>query len=414
MKGTKRRSGVPGRLALICGALAAIGLGGCGADRGPPETIVVSDSAGIRIVHLPEPREVPSTIRVSGEPVYTIGWDDQQRAFEDLRAGALLEGGAAVVVDGGRTQELVVLSPTGSIERVLGGPGQGPGEFTFISSIVVHSEGHTILVKDPQGGRISKFATDGFVESIRAGEVNLLHLHGVDPESGALMLGMPLAQVWGRRYETPFLAVPLVRLDWTTAEADTVGMADWDQSIAVGGGNNPFMSGGFISVSGGDFVVARGDRPEVRWIDPDGLVRQIVRWTAQAREVPDSLLAEWESRVRSRFEELGLPPADIDRRISSMQDAIQEPLPLIGVSGQMPGAGGLLGDPDGNVWIAEYRAPGHGPPKVYYVMSPRGEWLGAVAMPSDARVLDIGREYLLAAVRNEFDVEAAVLYRLER
>ena len=47
-------------------------------------------------------------------------------------------------------------------------------------------------------------------------------------------------------------------------------------------------------------------------------------------------------------------------------------------------------------------------------MSFEGEWLGAVEMPRGARILDIGREYLLAVERDEFHLEAAVLYRLER
>ncbi|TVP54221.1 MAG: hypothetical protein EA351_13650 [Gemmatimonadales bacterium] len=364
------------------------------------------------MVEAPAPSDVPPRIGVSEEPVYRIGWDDAERSFETLTAGALLRDGRAVVVDGGRTQELVILSPSGSVEATLGGPGEGPGEFTSVSSIAVRP-GDTILIQDAQGGRISKFTPDGFVESIRAEGANLLYLHGVDAETGSLMLGMPLAMVFGRRYDTPFLAVPQVRLDWTTRAADTVAMADWDQSIATGGGNNPFMSGGFSTVSGSEFVVGRGDRAELRWIDRDGAVRQIVRWPARATEVPDSIVAAWESRSRTFFEEIGIDEADIERRITAMKDAVQEPLPLFGLPGSMPSAGGILGDPTGNVWIARYRPPGQGPPQTYWVMSPEGEWLGAVEIPHGVRVLDVGSEYLLGVERNEFDVEAAALYRLE-
>ena len=412
---TKTQCGAASRNGLVpvVGMLGAVILGACGADTGSPDAALVSDSAGIRMVEAPAPLDVPPLIRVSEEPVYRIGWDDEEHLFESLTAGALLRDGRAVVVDGGRTQQLVVLSPTGSIETTLGRPGQGPGEFTAVSSIAVH-QGDTILVQDPQGGRISKFTADGFVESIRTEGANLLYLHGVDAESGALMLGMPLAAVFGRRYETPFLAVPHVRLDWATRAADTVAMADWDQSIATGGGNSPFMSGGFSTVAGGEFVVGRGDRAELRWIDRAGGVRQIVRWSAQASEVPNDLVADWESRSRARFEEVGLGAGDIEDRIDAMKDAMQEPLPFFGLSGSMPRAGGILGDPDGNVWITEYRAPGHGPPQTFFVINHEGEWLGAVPMPPGAQVLDIGSEYLLAMQENEFGVQGAVLFRLER
>lgn len=413
MNGTKSNAAAKSGLLSVVGMMGAVILVGCGPDTGSPQAMIVGDSAGIRMVEAPAPSDVPPQIRISDEPMYRIGWDDEEYSFETLTGGALLRDGRAVVVDGGRTLQLVVLSPSGSVDATLGGPGEGPGEFTSVSSITVH-QGDTILVQDPQGGRISKFTADGFVESIRAEGANLLYLHGVDAESGSLMLGMPLAMVFGRRYDTPYLLVPHVRLNWTTRSADTVAVADWDQSIATGGGNNPFMSGGFSTVSGGEFVVGRGDRAELRWIDREGTVRQIVRWQAQATEVPDSLLAEWESRIRARFEEVGLGAGDIEDRIAAMKDAIQEPLPVFGVPGSMPGAGGILGDPNGNVWIAQYRAPGHGPPQTFFVMGPEGEWLGAVAVPHGVQVLDVGREYVLGVARNEFDVEAAVLYRLER
>lgn len=404
---------VPRTVAAFLSVLTVALVSACGVDADQATRGILTDSADVRMVQLPAPGAIESDFHLLDEPVYRVGWDPGGRAFETITDGALLPDGTAVIADGGNTQQLVLIDPSGSIRAVLGGSGEGPGEFRRISSVAA-GRGDTILVQDPTAGRLTKLTPNGQVQTLRSEDLMYLHLYGAGPGSGELLLGMPLATVFGRRYDTPFLAVPLARLDWNSEQADTLAMADWDQSISTGGGNNPFMSGGFVGLSGEDFVVGRSDRAELRWIDPSGAVRQIVRWDAPSVAVPDSLLAEWESRMREWLEGAGLPAADVNERIDAMKEAVQEPLPQFGLSGSMPSAGGVVGDSDGNVWIAEYSPPGHGPPGRYFVMSPEGEWLGPVRIPDGARVLAIGREHVLAVETDPLDVQAAVLYRIQR
>lgn len=384
-------------------------LAACSGDMAPT-TSQVRDSAGIRIVEVLGPIGRPASIRIGREPLYQVGWNDTGEVFEDVVAGALWDDGRAVVADGKR---LVLLSPEGVVEAVLGGPGQGPGEFQSLSSLALFGE-DTILVQDPRAGRLSLFSQSGFARSLSPGPLGNLQLLEADASRGEAMLGLPLYRVLGRTYEAAFLAVPLVRVDLRTGDADTVGLADWDQSITVGGGNNPFMSGGFASAAAGEFVVGHGLRPEIRWVDAEGRPRQIVRWASRPVQVPDTMVARWEATTRAVMKGLRLEASDIEERIATMKEAIREPLPHFGIAGPMPPAGGLMADPAGDVWIAAYRAPREGPPRTYYVVTREGEWAGAVSIPEGLSILAVGRDRLLGMQRSELDVESVALFELER
>jgi hypothetical protein len=374
----------------------------------------VRDSAGVRLVEIgPSGGEGPF-IHPSAEPVYRVGWAEGGHVFQDVVAGALRPDGRAVVADGGQAQQVVLLSATGAVDTVLGRLGDGPGEFRFIFSVVPLGD-DSILVGDPFSRRLSVLHQGGFARSLSLGGESNLRLLGLGagPNPRALF-GPPLAGVMGRRGERPWLPVPLVSLDPASGQADTLGWADWDQSIAFGG-NNPFMSGGFATTSGGGFVVGRGDRPELRWLDGEGRLRQIVRWQAEARPVSDSLRVAWEVAMREAFGESGrLTEADIDARIRTMLDAIREPEPFFGVAGPMPRHGGLLTDLDGNVWIAEYELRRRAAPTRYYGLSPEGDWTGVLELPEGLEVLAIGTDRVLAVERNLLDEHAVAVYRLER
>src|SRR5690606_2147913 len=59
----------------------------------------------------------------------------------------------------GNTQQIVVHGPDGSVERVIGGAGSGPGEFRRITAFFL--SGDTLHVFDGPGGRISYMTPDG-------------------------------------------------------------------------------------------------------------------------------------------------------------------------------------------------------------------------------------------------------------
>jgi hypothetical protein len=224
-------------------------------------------------------------------------------------------------------------------------------------------------------------------------------------------MGPPQYVVMGRRYATRWLTVPLIRLNPLTGEIKTEGSVDWDQTIAGSGpGDNPFMSGGFATIANGRFITGRSDRQELRWYDTNGTVRQVTRWRERPEPVSKAMISVWERRMRAAFKRVGLSQPDIENRISGMKKRIQEPVPFFGNPGPAPDYGGLITDPNGNVWIAAFPTQGRDAPRRYYVMSPEGTWLGYADTPARFRVLAINKDRLLGVERDSLDVQAVSLY----
>lgn len=396
-----------GRTLLVVGCVAATA--SCSSQPGQDlerAAPVVRDSSGVRIVEYGEWSSMPASIKVQRQATYEVGWRRGDHPFESIVAGDVLPDGRAVVADGGNTLQVTVLSPTGKIDAVLGGPGDGPGEFREVFA-VSHVDTATVVVDDPRSGRLSLFRSGQLVGDVQLGDAAQLRLLGTD-SSGSLLMGPPLAWVVGRRYPTPWLASPLVTLNVAAQTFDTVGAADWDQSILFGG-DNPFESEGLVGTARTGFIVGRGDIPEIRWLDAHGHLRQIIRWKVKRVKISDALWQGYERHFRELFEKRASASL-INEEIKSMHAAAKEPLPVFD---------DLKVDADGDIWIrryvsrwsAKYRAP-----QQYDVLTPSGEWLGTVALPSAARftLLAVGSTRLIGAAKDSLDVQAVVAYGLSR
>lgn len=370
----------------------------------------VRDSAGVRIVHDGVWPQHPVWATVGSKPMFRVGWNPTDHEFEDVVAGDILPDGRAVVADGGRTLQVILLSESGGIQTVIGGPGQGPGEFGDIYA-VSHVDSSTIVIDDPRSGRISVFRSGQLLKDFRIGGLANLSVLGAD-SGGSVLMGPPLRNVMGRRYPTPWLAVPLVTVDPTTERVDTVGATDWDQSILFGG-NNPFRSQGFAAATPSGFVVGRGDVAELRWLDSRGQLRQVLRWEALRTKITDADWAAYARAFSAALRQHGVPttgPYGIDARLKLMRAAVREPVPIF-----RP----IQTDPEGNVWIGSYvlrASPKAALPQRFDVVSPQGMWLGVVYLPPPARftLLAVGRDRVLGVSKNDLDVEAIVMYGLSR
>ena len=65
----------------------------------------------------------------------------------------------------------------------------------------------------------------------------------------------------------------------------------------------------------------------------------------------------------------------------------------------------------GNLWVREYNRPGNLSSR-WSVFDSEGRLLGPVRLPDGLVPLDIGRNYKLGLVKDEFDVEYVQLYDL--
>jgi hypothetical protein len=182
------------------------------------------------------------------------------------------------------------------IAAILGGPGEGPGEFRRIRAVgLIRTD--TIVAQDVQLRRLSLFHAGTRVCDIVLGAEGNLRILGTGAP-GHLLLGPPPGIIIGRRYPTAWLQAPLVHLDLASATGDSVGTAYAEQSI-IFRGRNPFKSFGKATSSRGSFVTGRSDAPELRFLDAQGRLRQVVRWAAPVQPMTDDIWRKFEQHRRA-------------------------------------------------------------------------------------------------------------------
>jgi hypothetical protein len=95
----------------------------------------------------------PEVWSLGPEPLLTIGRMDGDPAYvlSDVRDVGLFPDGRIVVADGG-TQTLRLFDVDGAFLRRMGGAGQGPGEFAYLSGVGIAAP-DTILAYDSRGLR---------------------------------------------------------------------------------------------------------------------------------------------------------------------------------------------------------------------------------------------------------------------
>jgi hypothetical protein len=213
---------------------------------------------------------------------------------------------------------------------------------------------------------------------------------------------MPLTVVMGRRYPTPWKGVPLVWMDRNLQQVDTVGWADWDQSLLFGARSLVFAEG-FNAVSGGQFVVGRGDRAELRWIDTRGVLRQVLRWQTQPRPLADVD----RSRVLATLERLRRQIPEAPGLIRQWSADLAGPVPIFG---------GLIADANGDIWLQEYRFRQTDDSVRYLVVTPAGAWVERVDIGPGDRfgVLDVQADRVLVRELDEWGVQSVAVYELRR
>ena len=112
----------------------------------------VRDSAGVEIVESNRPRWDSTTRgRVSAQPALSIGaiQGDAPYLFHGILGVRRLSDGRLVVANVG-TNELRFFDSTGRHLHTVGGEGDGPGEFRFMSLFWTRA-GDTIVVSDARG-----------------------------------------------------------------------------------------------------------------------------------------------------------------------------------------------------------------------------------------------------------------------
>ena len=166
-----------------------------------------------------------------------------------------------------------------------------------------------------------------------------------------------------------------------------------------------------MGAAGGLFVYGRSDTPELIWRQPDGALSQVVRWQPERIYPTDEHWRTFAADLRAV-----LPAANPHLQTEeAIEDLIRRALAFYRVEPDqaLPLFGTPFGDDEDRVWLPEYAVASarNGSPS-YTVIAASGEWLGTVDAPTSLRVLDVAGGRVLGVVKDEMDVESAVVYEL--
>lgn len=395
------------------------------ADSPPSGAVMERDSAGVHIVtnRLPDPEE-PEVWTVDVEPRLTIGVLDGPEEYQlfGVAAAARLSNGDLAVVNGG-TRDVRLYAADGTFRTVMGGPGQGPGEFRYPTQITV-GEGDTVVVWDNPAHRINRFAPDGrFVEAIsidRGAIAGMIQ----PPYFSEMAEVLPDGDLLVHVFESSGGGPPpvgvfrpgsgVLRMAPDLGRVDTVAFFGGIEQMVVETGQDsrprmpvviPYARRTTVTFQGVPtrVCIGRQDGPAVRCVEADGSEMRI-RWNVTPVPVVERDVDAWRERLMAFFTgDMGMGDAEARRVLSSVT-----------IPEYRPPYGEIVLDVAGNLWVQQVPAEDdRGGPQTHFVFNPDGRWLGSVTGPG-IQILEIGDDYLMGVYRDESDVEYLQVFDLHK
>ena len=389
------------------------------ADSSSLDTTAASvvDSAGVRIVTLPADgvdRPMEETLEMPAHLRLGVVEGEEALQFSTPNAAARLSDGRLVVSESGT--RLRLFDAEGSFVRWIGAVGDGPREFSAVSSVGI-LDGDTIAVYDgrrrrivlyePGGGfvreaavqlperftqvRSSRFLSDGrlFVEAANP---------GLDQPDAVERQERIAAILFDRHGAEPQI---LDEADGMTWRIETVGESEGGQQMRLMANVTPtfFPLSRFTGDRGG---VHRWDgaRFEVRHLDDAGVLREILRVDRAARPVTSEVIRTYENEG---------PGSNVSPQLREIREQV---LASRRYADSLPHFQVVQPAPDGSLWLGEFTGHLGGTPTRWWRISADGELEGYLDLPEGFRVLSFEEGEVLGVERDELDVPFVVGYRV--
>ncbi|MDE2980410.1 MAG: hypothetical protein OXU74_04365 [Gemmatimonadota bacterium] len=383
-------------------AVVVFGLVGCEAGLRPTGTS--RDSLGVRIVESVAPawREGAGW-RVEAQPLVDLaesGTGDMH-LFLGVRDVLRARSGHLVVADGG-SQQIRVYDADGLFLRAFGGPGEGPGEFRILWSVVETHASALLGVDFALGASAAEFDIDsGLISTFRVpgGATSLRH-----PVPSDLVWGLEAGYTMeDEDLESGLQRHPamIVRMSEDRTSVHAVAQIPGNElfflpEVEV----NPVMGRmtHVVPTGRGEVVVGLADGLEYSILDGQtGDVHLIAR-------IPGISLAVTEEEVdRERQVRLGRNP----------RPYIRDLLDRLPIPTRKPAYQNMLLDAEGNVWAGEFLGLARRyEPQDWYVWDSSGVWLGVVETPARFEVMRVGVNEVFGVGRDLNDVEHPQVLRL--
>lgn len=398
----------------------------CGGERG---TSATPDSDA------PGPYAPDAFLAWAVEPVYTVGGIDAPdwAAFGDVAAVGFDGAGHLHLLDS-QAKRLTVVGPDGELARVVGEPGEGPGELRYPSGMVVREDG-TVSVLDVGHRAFVVYSADGaLLRQVR------LDPDGGLPEGALARLG---DEIVGTRISVPFPSdepLPSYRAVFAWSDREALPPRElhraWRPTLPETTEPGPEITGGMriglppvvafhpdlmvAPLPGGGIAVVDSTTWLVHIVGEGGLESTIERPVEPAEATPAIREAERGLRLQTlraappRMQisnsegRSAAAPSEGVRRLQEARIAGMGFFPVVPVVER------LAVDPEGRIWVQRSAGvPGvRGPTDLVTV---DGEYLGSLP-PDGVRIPDaFGPEGLVASIsEDEWGVPVVRVGRLRR
>jgi outer membrane protein assembly factor BamB len=370
------------------------------------------DSAGVVIVeNRDDPALLEAGFALSPDPVLSIGTLDGEETQQlyQVSGGARLADGRVVIGNGG-THEVRVYDRTGWFSHAFGGEGEGPGEFGAVRVVGVRGN-DSIVVHDRNLRRVSMIhATDGLVRSFAVGdEAGGYPMSQGMLADGTLVFGGGLAFSSDGGFPTGVVRMPSRYAAIDIAGRPVADFGEWpafEMYAQTSAGrftarSLPFAKGSSAASGGDRFYIGTSDTYEIHVFDGSGTKLRIIRLDRPLRSVTDGDVDQY---VADEIEDADSPN---ERR---QFEALIARMPI---PDEMPAYGSLLVDALGYLWVQEYAGPRVRDPE-WTVYDADGHVVGRVRTPDRVQLLEVGDDYVLGRLSDEFDVEYVQLWDLTR
>lgn len=348
--------------------------------------------------------------RIRPEPSLLIGelGSAPDESLYQPQGVARLSDGRLAVADGGLGRSRVsVFSPEGRYLKTLGGTGDGPGEFRWVTHLQAGPD-DSLYAFDAQWQRLTVFSPDGRLARTTHFRIPV----GVGSD-GLFRVTRLSDGVWvGRGMESVIAAatpgeirrdtIAVGLLDGRLTGFDPLEYLPGRMTTRIADGRfggPPFTPSVLDATWGRCVFVTTADTPSI-WVyssdgqlvtrfDGPGVPRQVTQ------EHLDSL---FESQVMSA-------PQAAKSRIRQWITEAARP-------DRLPYYNQMVIDEGGQLWLQEYDPP-HGSGALWYVVSQSGRQLGTATMPRRVRVFAISASGVLLTRRGGLDESTVELLPLE-
>jgi hypothetical protein len=337
---------------------------------------------------------------VDSAPAAEIG-RQEGAVFQLFRARSAVrfEDGTLAISNTG-TNEIRLFDSSGGYLRTLGRQGDGPGEFRWLSTILIASS-DSILAFDRALQRVTVYSRRGDLLGTigapfgRAASIGRLADGSLVPTQ---FLSTMVRRPRGVQQDTA--AIIVHHLDGRQDTLTSAIVLEWF-SHGDDGPPSPLAFGRttYVATAKDAVVVAPSDRLELQWYAvPPGGLNMIARVRSQPSPLSET---QWK---RARDEQLAnRAPSDSPRLEARWADV---PKPAF-----LPAIQGLILDTGGNAWVREFRV-GTAEQSLWWVFSPNAAPLARVTVPAGVTILHASSQFVVGRQEDDINGERIGIFRL--